>query len=107
MIRAPDHRLTSEAESAPAPDDCEAMNNPPTTAVAHDSISSSTVTPKAAGSPAFIRSKATKPGVKNMTRTSRVHSRGSRSGGRRGSACPLLPMVGLAFDIISAPRESR
>src|SRR5271166_1913806 len=49
---------TLDEGSAPAPDDSAPMYSPPTMAAALDSISSSTVIPKLAGSPALIRSSA-------------------------------------------------
>src|SRR5208282_140279 len=42
-----------------------------------------------------------------MMRTSFAQTRSSRSGGRMGSASPLVPMVGLTFDIILLLLELR
>src|SRR5882762_2195950 len=92
--------------SAPASSDCVPMYSPPTMAAAQDSISSSTVMPKLAGSPALISSSAMKPGVYNIMRTSRAQTRASRSGGRTGSTSPSVPTVGLTFDILCHPMLS-
>jgi hypothetical protein len=59
----PLHMPILEEWSAPAPDDSDPTNKPPTTAAALDNISISTVTPKLAGSPVLINSNPMKPGV--------------------------------------------
>ena len=71
-------------------------------AEALESISSSTVMPKLAGSPGLISSRPMKPGGVEHHRTSRAQTRASRSGGRIGKASPSVPVVARFFDMLGS-----